>query len=92
MTLEDTSLPPESSIGHEKLIAIGQMAGNVAHQINNHLTTILTFAHLMREKANLDAQDRDDLDLMIGETTKATALARGLQDFSRNPLLDRAHG
>lgn len=69
--------------GSEKLIAIGRLAGDVAHKINNHLTTILTFAHLMRDKANMEAQDREDLDLMIRETTQAAALARHLQDSAR---------
>ena len=73
-----------SDAGAEKLIAIGRLAGNTAHKINNHLTTILTFSHLMRDKPNMDDQDREDLNLMIRETTQAAALARDLQDFTRS--------
>ena len=68
--------------GTEKLIAIGRLAGNTAHKINNHLTAVLTFSHLMRDKANMDAQDREDLDLIIREATQAAAFARDLQDFA----------
>jgi len=76
------SRPPDAS--DEKLLAIGRLAGNTAHKINNHLTTILTFSHLMREKANMDAQDLEDLGLIIRETTQAAALAGSLQDFARS--------
>jgi hypothetical protein len=75
------SRPPA---GTEKLIAIGRLAGNTAHKINNHLTTILTFSHLMRDKANMDAQDREDLDLIIREAMQAAIFARDLQDFTRS--------
>ena len=71
---------PLSNRSTENLIAIGRLAGHTAHKINNHLTTILTFSHLMREKANMDDQDREDLDLIIHETTQAAALARHLLD------------
>jgi signal transduction histidine kinase len=76
---------PQRDAGTEKLLEIGRLAGNVAHKANNHLTSILTFAHLMREKANMDAQDREDLDLIIRESTQAAALMKNLQDFSREP-------
>jgi two-component system, NtrC family, sensor kinase len=85
MSAMDTNPPPRSESrpvdsGNERLLEIGRLAGHVAHKINNHLTTILTFSHLMREKPNLDAQDREDLELMIREATQAAALARNLQD------------
>jgi two-component system, NtrC family, sensor kinase len=70
--------------GMESLVAIGQLAGHTAHKINNHLTAILTFSHLMREKANMDAQDREDLDLIIREVMQAATLARQLLDVSRS--------
>jgi two-component system, NtrC family, sensor kinase len=73
-----------SNSNAEKLVAIGRLAGQMAHKINNHLTTILTFSHLMREKANMDSQDREDLDLIIRETIQAASLARNLQDVSRS--------
>lgn len=72
----------------EKLASIGRLAAGVAHEINNPLTGVLTFSHLLRDKPNMDAQDREDLDLIIRETTRAADIVRGLLDFARErPVL-----
>jgi signal transduction histidine kinase len=67
----------------EKMVSIGRLAAGVAHEINNPLTTVLTFACLLREKPDRDQQEKEDLDLIIRETTRAAEIVRGLLDFSR---------
>jgi two-component system NtrC family sensor kinase len=67
----------------EQLASVGRLAAGVAHEINNPLTGVLTFAHLLREKANMDDQDRQDLGLIIHETARAAEIVRGLLDFAR---------
>ncbi|HPC82140.1 MAG TPA: cache domain-containing protein [Thermoanaerobaculaceae bacterium] len=67
----------------EKLASIGRLAAGVAHEINNPLTSVLTFAHLLKEKPNLDDQDRQDLDLIIHETTRVADIVSNLLDFAR---------
>jgi two-component system NtrC family sensor kinase len=67
----------------EKLASIGRLSAGIAHEINNPLTGVLTFAHLLRKKENMGEEDRQDLDLIIKETTRVSEIVRGLLDFAR---------
>jgi two-component system NtrC family sensor kinase len=73
-----------------RLAAVGKLAAGVAHEVNNPLTGVLTFAHLIREKANHDDEDRQALEVIIRETTRVREIVRGLLDFAREaPVLMR---
>ena len=67
----------------EKLASVGRLASGIAHEINNPLTSILTFAHLLRENDSIERQDAEDLDLIIHETKRAADIVQGLLDFAR---------
>jgi len=67
----------------EQLASVGRLAAGVAHEINNPLTAVLTFACMLRDKENLDDQDREDLGVIIQETTRVAQIVRGLLDFAR---------
>jgi len=67
----------------EKLASIGRLAAGIAHEINNPLTGVLSFAHLLKNKKTNDEQDIKDIDVIIHETTRVRDIVRGLLDFAR---------
>jgi two-component system NtrC family sensor kinase len=66
-----------------KLAAIGEMAAQVAHEINNPLTSVLGFASLLAEQMPADSPMREDANLIVTEAGRARDIVRDLLDFSR---------
>lgn len=67
----------------EKLASVGLLAAGIAHELNNPLTGVLTFSHLLRKKMPEGSQDAEDLDLVIRETKRCAGIIRRLLDFAR---------
>ena len=64
----------------EKLASIGRLAAGIAHEINNPLTSVLTFSSLLLRKAE-DGQ-KEKLDIIVKETTRVREIVRRLLNFS----------
>lgn len=67
----------------EKLASVGLLAAGIAHELNNPLTGVLTFSHLVRKQLPDGSPEAEDLDLVIQETKRCSAIIRRLLDFAR---------
>ena len=66
-----------------KLAAIGELAANVAHEINNPLTGVLSVVELLQEELDVNPSQRQDLQTIREETLRVRAIVRSLLDFAR---------
>jgi two-component system NtrC family sensor kinase len=80
----------EHALHTEKMASIGKMAAVLAHEINNPLSGILTYAKLLRKWVEQDAAGSgrkqeicESLDLIASESRRCGDLVKNLLAFSR---------
>lgn len=71
----------------EKLALVGKLAAGIAHEINNPLTSVLTFSNLMLEQCPPSDPRHDKLKLMARETNRARTIVRQLLNFGREIVI-----
>jgi signal transduction histidine kinase len=95
-TKEDMARAAEASLRRSeadlrsarRLAAIGELAGGVAHDFNNLLTVVIASTDVLRRRVAHDEQALDELDQVRQACARATDLARQLQTFSRQQLVE----
>jgi two-component system cell cycle sensor histidine kinase/response regulator CckA len=71
----------------QKMDAIGQLAGGVAHDFNNVLSVILTYGELLIRQLREGDPIRADVEEIVAAGERAKALTRQLLAFSRRQVL-----
>ncbi|QDV47604.1 Sensor protein ZraS [Stieleria neptunia] len=73
----------EIAIKRERLNALGRMAAGVAHDINNSLTPLLTYAEMLEQDSDLQGASRNWLKLIRLGVTDTAETVRRLEHFYR---------
>jgi PAS domain S-box-containing protein len=79
----------ESQLRHaQKMEAIGQLAGGVAHDFNNILTALIGYGDLLRMQIKDDNPLRNYVNEILKTSQSASRLTQSLLAFSRKQVID----
>jgi two-component system NtrC family sensor kinase len=72
----------------EKQASVGRLAAGVAHEINNPLTGVLTFTHMLLRRQDINEEIREDLQTIADATERVRLIVKGLLDFARQTKIE----
>ncbi|OQX88965.1 two-component sensor histidine kinase [candidate division KSB1 bacterium 4484_87] len=75
----------------DKMASLGRLAAGVAHEINNPLTGILTYASFLLKRTKNQHELHSDLEVIVRETMRSREIVKGLLDFARQSIPKKVH-
>jgi two-component system NtrC family sensor kinase len=75
----------------ERLAVVGQLAADVAHELNNPLQGIVTYSHLLLERLPEDDPKRAPVEKIATQAARCATIIRALLDFSRPKKPHKKH-
>ncbi len=76
-------------VKQERLAAVGRLAGGIAHEFNNILTSIIGFAQLAHSSLDNQSPIGRDLDQVIEQGQRAAHLVRQILDFGERSMMQK---
>jgi len=73
-------------IQSQKLEAVGQLAGGVAHDFNNFLAGIMAYIDLLKRSRNLEQHEKEYLSQMMQLAERSARLVENMLAFSRKQV------
>ena len=86
--ISDRKLMEDQLRQSQKMEAIGQLAGGVAHDFNNILMVITGYCDMLKMNLEADSPQQIDIDQISKAANRAAALTSGLLAFSRKQIMN----
>lgn len=74
----------------DRLASLGQLVAGVAHELNNPLTAVLTYAHLLKRRVDGKDEMLRQLELVVEAGERCRKIVRDLLDFARERAPSKA--
>lgn len=91
-SLDEQRRAQQMVVRAERLAAVGELAGKVAHEVNNPIGVISAKARLLLsdERAGMSPRTAAELEKMVGLSDRVAGIARGLLSYGRPSPAARA--